>query len=68
MIIWFSNKLLIILVLTEISFFPNKEYIPRPEKRHEFPYKREMDRNEIDKNKIMTNANIVRNEFKLFYN
>ena len=24
-----------------------------------------MDRNEIEKNKIMTNANIVRNEFKL---
>ena len=45
--------------------FPTKEYIPRPEKRHEFPYKREMDRNEIEKNKIMTNANIVRNEFKL---
>ena len=46
--------------------FPSRGYIPRPEKRHEFPYKRELDREEIEKNKKMTNANIVKNEFKLF--
>ena len=45
--------------------FPSRGYIARPEKRHEFPYKREFDRIENDKNKKMTNADIVRNEFKL---
>jgi len=46
--------------------FPTKEYIPRPEKRHEFPYRRELERIENERNTKMTNANIVRNEFKLF--
>ena len=45
--------------------FPTKDSVPRPEKRHEFPYKRELDRIEIEKNKKMSNANWVRNEFKL---
>ena len=45
--------------------FPTRDYIPRPERRHEFPYKRELDRNEIENNKKMSNADIVRNEFKL---
>ncbi len=45
--------------------FPTKEYIPRPEKRHEFPYKRKLDRNVIENNKRMTNADVVRNEFRL---
>ena len=45
--------------------FPSRGYIGRPEKRHEFPYKREFDRIENDKNRKMTNADIVRNEFKL---
>ncbi len=45
--------------------FPSRGYIPRPEKRHEFPYKRELDRAEIEKNKKMTNAHIVSNEFRL---
>ncbi len=45
--------------------FPTKDSVPRPEKRHEFPYKRELDRIEVEKNKKMTNANWVRNEFKL---
>ena len=46
--------------------FPSRGYIPRPEKKHEFPYKRELDREEMEKSKRMTNANIVKNEFKLF--
>ena len=45
--------------------FPSRGYVPRPEKRHEFPYKRELDRAEIEKNKKMTNAHIVSNEFRL---
>ena len=45
--------------------FPSRGYIPRPEKRHDFPYKREFDRTENEKNKKMTNANIVSNELKL---
>ena len=31
--------------------FPTKDSVPRPEKRHEFPYKRELDRIEIEKKK-----------------
>ena len=45
--------------------FPTKESVKRPERRHEFPYKRELDRQEIENNKKMTNANMVKNEFKL---
>lgn len=44
---------------------PSKSSIPRKERRHDFPYKREMDREEIEKNKRMTQANYVRNEFRL---
>ena len=47
--------------------FPQRDYIPRPERRHEFPYKRELERFEREKNQKMTNANIVMNEFKLLH-
>ena len=46
--------------------FPSRGYVPRPEKKHEFPYKRELERIENEKYLKMNNANIVRNEFKLF--
>lgn len=45
--------------------FPSRGTIPRPERRHTFPYRIEMDREEDEKNKRMTNANAVRNEFRL---
>ena len=45
--------------------FPSKTPILRKERRHNFPYKEEMDRIEVEKIKNMTNSNAVRNEFKL---
>lgn len=44
---------------------PSKPYIPRPERRHEFPYKREMEWKDNERSKKMTNADIVKNEFKI---
>jgi len=48
--------------------FDSKEAKPRAEKRHEFPYKREKERIEIENNKKMSNENMVKNEFKLIMN
>ena len=48
--------------------FPTKESVPRPEKRHEFPYKREIDRKENEKNRRMNSLDIFRNEFKVMSN
>ena len=45
--------------------FPSKTQIPRKERRHNFPYKEEMDKIEVDKIKNMTNSNVVMKEFKL---
>jgi len=44
---------------------PSKTPIPRKERRHNFPYKEEMDKIEVEKIKNMTNANTVMKEFKL---
>ena len=44
---------------------PSKTPIPRKERRHNFPYKEEMDRIEVEKVKNMTNSNAVGKEFKL---
>ena len=45
--------------------FPSKTPIPRKERRHNFPYKEEMDRIEVEKVKNMPNTNAVGKEFKL---
>jgi hypothetical protein len=45
--------------------FPSKTPIPRKERRHNFPYKEEMDKIEVEKIKNMTNSNMVMKEFKL---
>ena len=44
---------------------PSKTPIPRKERRHNFPYKEEMDRIEVEKVKNMTNSNTVGKEFRL---
>ena len=44
---------------------PSKTPIPRKERRHNFPYKEEMDKIEVEKIQNMTNTNTVRKEFKL---
>ena len=44
---------------------PSKTPIPRKERRHNFPYKEEMDKIEVEKVKNMTNSNAVGKEFKL---
>lgn len=44
---------------------PSKTPISRKERRHNFPYKEEMDRIEVEKIKNMTNSNAVGKEFKL---
>ena len=48
--------------------FPSKEPVSRPEKRHEFPYKRELKKNEIEKNKRMNSLDLFRTEFKVMSN
>ena len=48
--------------------FPSRDYIPRPERRHEFPYKRELDRKQIENNKRMSSLDIFRTEFKVMSN
>ena len=48
--------------------FPTKDSVARPERRHEFPYRREMDRKEIEKNRRMNSLDIFRTEFKVMSN
>ena len=48
--------------------FPSKEPIPRPEKRHEFPYRRDLDRRENEKKNRMNSLDIFRQEFKVMSN
>ena len=48
--------------------FPSKEPIPRPEKRHEFPYRRDLDRRENEKKNRMNSLDIFRQEFKVISN
>ena len=45
--------------------FPSKTPIPRKERRHNFPYKEEMDKIEVEKIRNMNNSNMVLKEFKL---
>ena len=44
---------------------PSKTPIPRKERRHNFPYKNEMDKIKTETLKNMTNTTAVRNEFRL---
>ena len=48
--------------------FPTKDSVTRPERRHEFPYKRELDRKQIENNKRMSSLDIFRTEFKVMSN
>ena len=48
--------------------FPSKEPIPRPEKRHEFPYRRDLDRRENERKNRMNSLDIFRQEFKVMSN
>ena len=48
--------------------FPSKEPIPRPEKRHEFPYRRDLDRLENERKNRMNSLDIFRQEFKVMSN
>ena len=48
--------------------FPSRGTMPRPEKRHEFPYKKELDIKELEKNRRMSSLDIFRNEFKVMSN
>ena len=48
--------------------FEAKEIKDRPEKRHEFPYRREMDLREQEKNRRMNSLDIFRTEFKVMSN
>ena len=48
--------------------FPSKEPIPRPEKRHEFPYRRDLDRRENERKNRMNSLDIFRQEFKVISN
>ena len=45
--------------------FERKESKERPERRHDFPYKREIDIREQEKNRRMNSLDIFRNEFKV---
>ena len=45
--------------------FPTKAPILRKERKHNFPYKEEMDRIEVEKIQNMTNSNTVGREFKV---
>ena len=48
--------------------FSKNELKKRPERRHEFPYKKEYDAKEQEKNRRMNSLDIFRNEFKLMSN
>ena len=48
--------------------FETKEIKDRPEKRHEFPYRREMDLREQEKKSRMNSLDIFRTEFKVMSN
>ena len=48
--------------------FEAKEIKDRPEKRHEFPYRRDMDLREQEKNRRMNSLDIFRTEFKVMSN
>ena len=48
--------------------FAKNELKERPERRHEFPYKKEYDAKEQEKNRRMNSLDIFRNEFKLMSN
>ena len=45
--------------------FPTPESIPRPEKRHYFPYRAQREKDEMEINKKMNNEYFVHNEFKV---
>ena len=49
-------------------FFEKKESKERPERRHDFPYRREIDIREQEKNRRMNSLDIFRNEFKVMSN
>ena len=45
--------------------FPTKESVPRPEKKHYFPYRIQKEKEENELNKKMNNEYFVHNEFKV---
>ena len=49
-------------------FFEKKESKERPERRHDFPYRREIDIREQEKNRRVNSLDIFRNEFKVMSN